>query len=253
MFANAKLLALLTAMHQESMPVNSKSIELCINLHKEIPYLQVLFKSVSPEEQRTMMSCMLNARGNKAVFFKDLIVQIPRIELIQLLLQEEKSKEDVVAVLAIVDVMKQAKREQDHSLHSIVTSQDFPLLVINEAVTHKEREFSGINSKAQAEQFIEAGLLNYFFQVPNPPILPTRHAGLQMFVKSQVITADNVKSFLKAESFLAFAVAKVIDTSPVLSSAREYIEKSSDVLADEALLNKVIANSSAQTTSSILR
>ncbi|CEG55803.1 sbcc family protein [Legionella fallonii] len=240
-FANTALLALFTTMQEKGLLLNSKNIELCINLHKRTPYLHALFNIVPITDQKTIMRCMLDAGGNKEQFIVRVITQVPHIELIQLLLQEENAKEDMKSILAFVEEIRIAKDHNDHPLHPIATSQDFSLLVINAAITHKAREFKGANNRAEAEQFVTAGLLNYFFNVPNPTILPTRHVGLQMLVKKQVVTEDTVKVFLKPESFLAFAIAKVIDTYPILPSAQEYIEKNHEALVDEALLDKVIA------------
>ncbi|HAT9160705.1 TPA: hypothetical protein JBB66_12040, partial [Legionella pneumophila subsp. pneumophila] len=115
-FANPELFTLLLQMQKLSLLSDAKNIQACINLHKQMPYLPSLYNSLTSDEQKKLIQGMVGTKGDKEKFTKHLISNVPRLDLIKTIFQNEPLENKTENM--IVDLALEAKKK--HSPARIV-------------------------------------------------------------------------------------------------------------------------------------
>lgn len=193
-FANPELFTLLLQMQKPSLLSDAKNIQACINLHKQMPYLPSLYNSLTSDEQKKLIQGMVGTKGDKEKFIKHLISNVPRLDLVKTIFQNEPLENKTENM--IVDLALEA-----HSPARIVFEDpEFFTLIMNRAIHHKAT-IRGC-SQEHAKKLIESKMIHYYFDNLRTDNL-TRNAGLRELFAAKIFTKTSIEAWFAARLSLA--------------------------------------------------
>lgn len=193
-FANPELFTLLLQMQKPSLLSDAKNIQACINLHKQMPYLPSLYNSLTSDEQKKLIQGMVGTKGDKEKFTKHLISNVPRLDLVKTIFQNEPLENKTENM--IVDLALEA-----HSPARIVFEDpEFFTLIMNRAIHHKAT-IRGC-SQEHAKKLIESKMIHYYFDNLRTDNL-TRNAGLRELFAAKIFTKTSIEAWFAARLSLA--------------------------------------------------
>ncbi len=196
-FANPELFTLLLQMQKLSLLSDAKNIQACINLHKQMPYLIALYNSLTSDEQKKLIQGMVDTKGDKEKFTKHLISNVPRLDLIKTIFQNEPLKDKTENT--IVDLALEIKKK--HLPARIVFEDlEFFTLIMNRAIHHKAN-IRGCGQE-HAKKLIESKMIHYYFDNLRTDNL-TRNAGLRELFAAKIFTKTSIEAWFTARLSLA--------------------------------------------------
>ncbi|HIG0326701.1 TPA: hypothetical protein ACX87D_000565 [Legionella pneumophila] len=196
-FANPELFTLLLQMQKLSLLSDAKNIQACINLHKQMPYLIALYNSLTSDEQKKLIQGMVDSKGDKEKFTKHLISNVPRLDLIKTIFQNEPLEDKTENT--IVDLALEAKKK--HSPARIVFEDpEFFTLIMSRAIHHKANIRKC--SQEQAKKLIESKMIHYYFDSLRTDNL-TRNAGLRELFAAKIFTKTSIEAWFASRLSLA--------------------------------------------------
>ncbi|HAU1477037.1 hypothetical protein SFB61_04700 [Legionella pneumophila] len=206
-FANPELFTLLLQMQKLSLLSDAKNIQACINLHKQMPYLPSLYNSLTSDEQKKLIQGMVGTKGDKEKFTKHLISNVPRLDLIKTIFQNEPLENKTENM--IVDLALEAKKK--HSPARIVFEDpEFFTLIMNRAIHHKAT-IRGC-SQEQAKKLIESKMIHYYFDNLRTDSL-TRNARLCELFAAKIFTKTSIEAWFAARlSLTNFDLSQALRT-----------------------------------------
>lgn len=188
-FANPELFTLLLQMQKLNLLSDAKNIQACINLHKQMPYLIALYNSLTSDEQKKLIQRMVDTKGDKEKFTKHLISNIPRLDLIKTIFQNEPLENKIENM--IVGLALEAKKK--HSPARLVFEDpEFFTLIMNRAIHHKAN-IRGC-SQEQAKKLIESKMINFYFDNLGTDSL-TRNARLLELFAAKIFTKTSIEAW----------------------------------------------------------
>lgn len=198
-FANPELFTLLLQMQKLSLLSDAKNIQACINLHKQMPYLIALYNSLTSDEQKKLIQGLVDTKGNKEKFTKHLILNVPRLDLVKTIFQNEPLKDKTENT--IVDLALEAKKK-DSPARIVFEDLEFFTLIMNRAIHHKAN-IRGC-SQEQAKKLIESKMVHYYFDNLKTDSL-TRNAGLCELFAAKIFTKTSIEAWFANRLSLAHA------------------------------------------------
>ncbi|HAZ7573666.1 hypothetical protein OQJ02_12145 [Legionella sp. PATHC032] len=198
-FANPELFTLLLQMQKLSLLSDAKNIQACINLHKQMPYLIALYNSLTSDEQKKLIQGLVDTKGNKEKFTKHLILNVPRLDLVKTIFQNEPLKDKTENT--IVDLALEVKKK-DSPARIVFEDLEFFTLIMNRAIHHKAN-IRGC-SQEQAKKLIESKMVHYYFDNLKTDSL-TRNAGLCELFAAKIFTKTSIEAWFANRLSLAHA------------------------------------------------
>ncbi|AMP88999.1 hypothetical protein [Legionella pneumophila] len=196
-FANPELFNLLLQMQKLSLLSDAKNIQVCINLHKQMPYLASLYNSLTSDEQKKLIQGMVDTKGDTEKFIKHLIINVPRLDLIKTIIQHEPLKDKTEKT--IVDLALEAKKKLSPA-RIVFENAEFFTLIMNRAIHHKAN-IRGC-SQEHAKKLIESKLIYYYFDNLRSDSL-TRNAGLSELFAAKIFTKTSIEAWFATKLSLA--------------------------------------------------
>lgn len=196
-FANPELFTLLLQMQKLSLLSDAKNIQACINLHKQMPYLASLYNSLTSDEQKKLIQGIVDTKGDKEKFTKHLITNVPRLDLIKTIFQNEPLKDKTENT--IIDLALEAKKKFSPA-RIVFEDPEFFTLVMNRAIHHKAN-IRGCNLE-QAKKLIESKMVHYYFDNLKTDSL-TRNAGLRELFAAKIFTKTSIEAWFANRLSLA--------------------------------------------------
>ncbi|HAT8182056.1 TPA: hypothetical protein GDG03_06320 [Legionella pneumophila] len=232
-FANPELFTLLLQMQKLSLLSDAKNIQACINLHKQMSYLPSLYNSLTSDEQKKLIQGIVDTTGDKAKFTKHLITNVPRLDLIKTIFQNEPLEDKTENT--IINLALEAKKK--HSPARIVFEDlEFFTLIMNRAIHHKAN-VRGCTLE-QAKKLIESKMINFYFDNLGTDSL-TRNARLRELFAAKIFTKTSIEAWFATRLTLAN-----VDLSQALTTLGFSVQRSEVISAP--VLKKQIGSMAGQ-------
>ena len=240
-FANPDLFPLLFQMQKTNLLASADNIQSCITLHQQMPFITSIYNSLLPTDQVKLIRCIVDARGDKESFLKLLITNIPRMDLLTSILQNDQFNDKTL--LMIKEMALESRTKLRSPTRTLFEGPQFFSLIMHAAIHHK----AGARgcSLEQAQQLVEMKILNYFFDDLKEENL-SQQAGLRDLFVAKIFSKASIENWFTPKLLLAYSLNKFLNTGIVSKPMTGYIERGNPAWVDEEFLNEALANYSGK-------